>query len=411
MARFLLIPHAPGGTLAHLAACVAVAQALREQGDDPVLAYGGSRPELLDEAGIDWRPVLEAAGPMSVDWFESEDHLEAVLASQLEVIEQVTPDACITSAGAGRLAVAVSGRPHLALMHGLGNSSFGLRGRRRDAILGDLRRPARAWRDLTLALRGRLRRRRSHPSGRIWVRAWARHLGMGLDDETIWTGPADLAACTTTPLLDPAPDMPGHWRYVGPFSFAPASTAPGAVAAPANGPRAYVSQGSTGEAKLLRRAVGELLGAGFAVVASTGGLCDPSQLTALGDGVAAAEIHDSRAELAAADLAVIGGGHMTAMEALIAGTPTLVVPRTTGQALAAKRAERLGTGIGLWPRLPRGSIGRAASRMISRPRYRESAHEVADHLSGWDGAGNAARLSAQLADPSRAISAGTSFGV
>jgi len=402
MSRFLLIPHAPGGTLAHLTACVSVAAALRERGHEAVLAYGGSRPELLDEAGLDWRRVLEARGPFSTEWFDSDGELDRILASHLEAIEEVRPDVCITSAGAGRLAVAVSGRPHLALMQSLGNSNFGRHGRRREAILGDLRRPSRGLKDLRLSLPAR-----RSPSALIWLRGWQRHTGTRLDSVTKWTGPADAVACITTPLLDPAPGMPSDWSYVGPLSYAP----PGSAAAtagdspldrarsPTRGQRlAYVSQGSTGDPKLLRRSVAELAAAGFAVIASTGGICDPDELARLGDGVEAADVHDTRAELEAADVGVIAGGHMTAMEALRAGTPTVVVARTVSQALAVKRAERLGTGIGLWPRVPRGSIARAASRLCSRSRHRTRAAEIAEHLRGWKGEANTATLAEALAD-------------
>ena len=205
------------------------------------------------------------------------------------------------------------------------------------------------------------------------------------------TGHADAVAWSSTPLLDPARGMPAHWHYVGPLSFAPASheTKPPVET---GRPRAYVSQGSTGTPELLRRSVAEVAGAGFDVVVSTGGLCEPEELEPLGDRVEARELHDTRAELAAADIAVIGGGHMTATEALMAGVPTLVVPRTISQALAAKRAERLGTGIGLWPRVPEGSLARAALRLSSRDGYRRRAQGVAEHLRGWDGPGNAADL-------------------
>jgi UDP:flavonoid glycosyltransferase YjiC (YdhE family) len=389
VSRFLLIPHAPGGTLAHLAACISVAGALRERGHEALFAYGGARPELLDQAGFEWRRVLEAGGPMSAEWFETDEQLEAILASQLDAIEAIGPDACITSAGAGRLAVEVARVPHLALMHGLGNTSFGRRGRRREAILGDLRRPSRGLKDLRLALGPRAK----HPSGEIWHRAWVRHARAPLGPETAMTGRADAVACTTTPLLDPAPGMPAHWSYVGPLSFAPTEAAPG----PLPRPLAYVSQGSTGTAELLRRSVAELAGAGFSVVASAGGLCAPEELRRLGEGIEAAELHDSRTQLAAAEVAVIGGGHMTAMEALIAGTPTVVVPRVASQALAGKRAERLGTGIGLWPRVPAGSIAAAARRLDSGTRYRARAKEVAEHLQGWNGPHNAAAVAEAVA--------------
>jgi UDP:flavonoid glycosyltransferase YjiC (YdhE family) len=402
VARFLLIPHAPGGTLAHLTACVSVAAALRERGHEAVLAYGGSRPELLDEAALEWRRVREAGGAFSTEWFDSDEELDRILASHLEAIEEVGPDVCITSAGAGRLAVAVSGRRHLALMQGLGNSTFGRRGRRREAILGDLRRPSRGLKDLWLS-----RPMRRSPSALIWLRGWQRHTGTRLDSVTKWTGPADVVACITTPLLDPAPGMPPRWSYVGPLSYAPprSAAAPGRDSRPdqAKSPteehrRVYVSQGSTGDPNQLRRSVAELAAAGFAVIASTGGISDPDELARQGDGVEAAEVHDTRAELEAADVGVIAGGHMTAMEALRGGTPTVVVPRTPSQALAAKRAERLGTGIGLWPRVPPGSIARAASRLCSRSRYRARAAEIAENLRDWNGEANTAALAEALAD-------------
>ena len=64
-ATFLMIPHAPGGTLAHLAACLAVAGALRDRGHEVIFAYGGSRPELLERAGFEWHPAVEAAAQLS----------------------------------------------------------------------------------------------------------------------------------------------------------------------------------------------------------------------------------------------------------------------------------------------------------------------------------------------------------
>jgi UDP:flavonoid glycosyltransferase YjiC (YdhE family) len=393
MARFLFLPHAPLGTLAHLTSCLGVALELDRRGHETLFAYGGDRPELIDRAGVAWRRTPEARGPMSDEWFSSQADLDRVLDAHAELIEQFDPCVCVTSAGAGRLSVAISGRPHLAIQHALGNTSFGRAGRRREAILGDLRRPARAWKDLRLELRNR--RRPPTVTGRIWHEAWSKRVGVRLDSTTKWTGTADLVACTTTPLLDPTRGLPGDWRYVGPISYgwgpvdAPAADVEGR-------PRAYVTQGSTGAAELLEQAVGELAAAGFAVVASGGALSDPRDLERLGERVHAADLHDTRAELRAADVAVIAGGHMTAMEALIAGTPTVVLARLVSQALSAKRAERLGTGIGVWPRVPRGSVARAARRCM-RDGYRSRAAEVAAELRAWDGAAGAADLAEGLA--------------
>ena len=395
MARFLFLPHAPLGTLAHLTSCLAVAQQLDSRGHTTLVAYGGSRPELLDESGVAWRRVPEARGPMSDEWFETAEDLERILGAHAALIEEFDPSVCVTSAGAGRLSVAISGRPHLGIQHALGNTSFGRAGRRREAILSDLRHPARGWKDLRLELRNR--RRRPTVTGRIWHAAWRERTGVALDSTTKWTGTADLVACTTTPLLDPTRGLPDHWRYVGPLSYGRDPTAT-AVSVPGDRdrPRAYVSQGSTGAPELLEQAVRELAAAGFAVVVSGGGLCDPRELERLGAGVQAADLHDTRAELEAADVGVIAGGHMTAMEALLAGTPTVVLARLVSQALSAKRAERLGTGIGLWPRVPRGSVARAARR-CTRKRYRERAKEVAADLRAWNGAQASALLAERLA--------------
>lgn len=394
MGRFLFLPHAPLGTLAHLTSCIGVARELDSRGNESLIAYGGSRPELIDAAEVAWRRVPEARGPMSDEWFETERDLERILTAHAELIEEFDPSVCVTSAGAGRLSVAISGRPYLAIQHALGNTTFGRAGRRRQAILGDLRRPARGLEDLRLELRNR--RRRPNATGRIWNAAWRELAGVALDSTTKWTGTADLVACTTTPLLDPTCGLPDHWRYVGPVSYGwgrRGATIPSA--SDGERPRAYVSQGSTGAPELLEQAVRELALAGFAVVASCSDLCDPAKLSRLGENVAAAELHDTRAELEAADVAVIAGGHMTAMEALLAGTPTVVLARLVSQALSAKRAERLGTGIGLWPRVPRGSIARAARR-CNRERYRGRAVEVAAELRSWDGARGAADLAETL---------------
>jgi UDP:flavonoid glycosyltransferase YjiC (YdhE family) len=390
MARFLMIPHAPGGTLAHLAACTAVATGLRARGHEPIFAYGGTRPELLDRAGMEWVPVLESRGPMSQDWFESPEDLERILGSQLDAISRLRPAACITSAGVGRLATEVARVPHLALMHTLAGSPYGRRAVRRWMVRDLARHPSR--------LAGHLRaRERGRPSdGGLITGEVRRRLGLPpLDAGTASTGVADLVACTTTPTLDPAVGLPAHWRYVGPLSY---GTGAGALPSRLEAPRAYVSQGSTGSDALLRRAVSELAEEGIEVVASTGGLCEPDELRALGATHAGA-ILDTRAELVAADVAVIGGGHLTAMEALQAATPTVVLPLTSGQSAAALRADRLGTGIGLWPRVGRGAIARAARRVLGRPRYRESSRRIAARIAAeWDGNARAAALAETLVE-------------
>lgn len=397
MARFLMMPHAPGGTLAHLAACSAVAGALRERGHDAIFAYGGSRPELLDRAGFEWHPVVEAGGPMYWEWFETVEHLERMVSSQLELIARLQPAACVTSAGFAGIAAEVNGLPRLALMHTLAGTRFG-----RMAILPWMLRDAARH---PTRLLGHLRARRRRPErdrARTIIAEVRRRRGLPPPvppGAPITTG--GVFAYTTTPFLDPARGLPAHYRYVGPLSYG-GGRATAAEPPATEAPRIYVSQGSTGSAQLLRDTAAELSAERLGVVVSTGGLCEPRELRELGSEVVAESILDTRCELEAADAAVIAGGQMTAMEALRSGTPTVVVPHTNQQAVGALRAERLGTGIALWPRVRRGAIARATLRILRDQGYADRAGQLAAQLSaGWDGNARAAALAESLVSPQR----------
>lgn len=395
MARFLMIPHAPGGTLAHVAACSAVAGSLRGRGHEAVFAYGGSRPELLERDGFEWHRVIEAPGAMVAEWYKTADELETILSSQLGLVDRLQPAVCVTSAGLGGLTAEVAGLPVLALMHVLPGSRYGRPALRGWMLRDAARHPSR--------LLGHLRSRRVRPEVASVAAAIAelrRRRGLPPIDGSAPIGP-DLFACTTAPFLDPARELPTNWHYVGPLDYGVARMAPASPAA-GKAPRVYISQGSTGSADLLRRAVTELSGEGWAVVVSTGGLCDPAELSTIGPRVIATAIADSRSELEAADVAVIAGGHMTAMQALRSGTPTVVIPHTSQQAAGALRAERLGSGVALWPFVRPGSIARATDRILRDPAYTATASRLAQLLrAGWNGNVGAAALAETLLEHGR----------
>ncbi len=389
-----MIPHAPGGLLAHLAACSAVAGALRDRGHEPIFAYGGSRSEILEQAGFEWHPVVESRGPMHWQWFESPEHLERMVASQLRLIERLEPAVCITSAGFGRLAAELKGVPELALMHSLPGSPYGRPALRAWLLRDAARHPTRFL--------GHLRSRRTRPGAAAVHAALVevlRRRGLPPLDRTNLVGRADLIACTTAPFIDPSRRLPAHWRYVGPLDYGQGR---GAEPSAGQAPRVHVSQGSTGSAELLRRAVTELSAEGWEIVVSTGGLCDPGELSELGAGVIATSIVDTRSELEAADVAVIAGGNMTAMQALLSGTPTVVLPHTNQQAAGALRAQRLGTGVALWPRVAPGAIARATRRILQDEGYAARAARLAARLrAGWEGNSRAAALAEALIDARR----------
>jgi len=397
LARFLMTPHAPGGLLAHLAACLAVADGLRERGHEAIFAYGGTLPALIERAGFEWRPVIEARGPMHWEWFHDADELDSMISSHLALIEELRPAACVASAGLSRLATEVAGIPHMALLHSLAGTRYGAPKIRGWMLRDAARHPTR--------LLGHLSSRRSRRQGSEIAASIAevrRRRGLpALSAPSNLMAGADLVACATAPFLDPARPLPAHYHYAGPLDYGAAAAT--AIPCPGRAPRAYVSQGSTGSAKHLRRAAAELAAEGLEVVVTTGGLCDPAELQELGPNVIATAIADTRAELEAADLAVIAGGNMTAMQALVMGTPTVVLPRSSQQATGALRAQRLGTGVALWPFARRGSIARAARRILRDPSFARRSAELATRLAaGWSGNRRVAELAERLAAPEAA---------
>jgi UDP:flavonoid glycosyltransferase YjiC (YdhE family) len=162
-------------------------------------------------------------------------------------------------------------------------------------------------------------------------------------------------------------------------------------------PLVYVTQGTTGSAALLRRAVRDLADAPVDVLVTTGGLCDPAELAALAPNVRAEHYLPGRACLEAADVAVIHGGHITGCEAHRAGVPVVVIPHSSEQWSWAARAEWLGTGIARpAPRLP-GSIRRAVMKLLADPGFGRSAATVSAHLQDWDGTRRAADAAERVA--------------
>jgi MGT family glycosyltransferase len=398
MARVLLLPHAPTSGLAHVGACLAVGTELRARGHEVTMTYGGSRPDVIEAEGFSWEPVPEISPEREWDpsrWFASSAQLRSIVEAHAGIIGRTRADVAVSSGGvAGRLACELAGLPHLHLMHYLATSSYGRgpvvwRNRARDA-----RHPRRA---LGVG-RAHLRRLRARavsgtPPG---VVAQARaEFGLPPARREDAGGCRDtIVALTTTPFIDPAADLPAQWRYVGPVVWSASGKAGELPVRRGGRPLVYVTQGSTGDPALLRLAVAELAAEPVDVLVTTGGLCEVAELERLGPNITAAALLPGDACLERADAAVIHGGHLTFCEALRAGTPFVVLPYRRDQIARVNRAERLGVGIGVWPRpLRRGVVRRAVRRLLERPRYRARCEELGHRLRDeWDGRRNAADL-------------------
>lgn len=393
MARVLMLPFAPGGLLGHLGACIAVARVLRERDHEVTFAYGGSLPEVLRREGFAWRRVDEVApdrGTDSARWFDSAAAVERVVRSHLAAVEAVRPQVAVTSSGiAASMACELADVPEVHLDHYLGLSPYARAAMVWSQRRADLRHPRRIPR----VVRARRAARGPAPPIRDHYRQARERLGLpGAPNHRA------TVACTTTPFLDPAPDMPPTWRYVGPLTWE-ATGGPLPPRRRPDLPLVYVTQGSTGSRDLLVGAVRELSGEPLELLVSTGQLAEPDEVRELGDAVSAERYLPGRACMEAAAAAVVHGGQLTMTEAMLAGTPVVVLPSLRDQLRSLYRAERLGVGVGEWPPPPpRGAVRRGVRRLLGRARYRRRAAELGDRLrAGWDGARNAAGLVEEVA--------------
>ena len=394
MARVLLLPARAADVLAHIGTSVAIGTELARRGHDAVVGYSGDYEELPAASGLPVVPMPSGPRPRGAKplarVFASGEDLAESAREEARVIGEVAPDAVvIDSRPSGRLACEVLGVPHVSLLHSLVGRPW-------------YREPSPWRRRLRWATRPQrtpayLRRRLDRdPLGLRTITAQyveARGL-LGLAPETTLFGEG-VFACVTTPLLDPTVGMPPAYRYVGPLTWSAA--ADGVVPERGERPLVYVTQGSTGSAEILERAVRELATADVAVVATTADLCDPRTIEALGPNVTAARLLPGDQVLARADAVVAHGGNLTMLAVHRAGKPVVVLPFDYDQWLWADRVERLGTGIALRPPLLPGAIRRAVRRVLRRERYRRAAGAVGAHLREWNGPARTADLVEELA--------------
>ncbi|HVA12829.1 MAG TPA: glycosyltransferase [Stellaceae bacterium] len=384
MAKFLWLNWSGGG---NLPPSLGIARALTERGH--TVAFAG-RPEMV--------PRVVAAGFRAIELTEAYAQLDRYPANS-----PMSRAACYLTSPAvadQMRAVVTAEAPDLVLIDGMVPAAL--------AQAQDFGRPTVAvshtfvfrmlerWRGTTNALNG--------------MRQQAGFDALP-DLDTLWRG-CDRLIVTTLGEFDAAA-LPG-WesvRHVGPVLEDEKVAVPTALpwGADDTTPLALMSF-STGfeqrSVEKLQRGLDALADLPLHVVATTGGIVEPSELKAPGNAVVLNyAAHDPIIKHAA--LVVTHGGHGTAMRALKYGVPMIVIPGLAhDQAVIAALMEEWGTGIAMPGDVPFGGAGNAkaltqeeavaalrdaAAKILATPSYRQNAQARAKALAGIDGAANAAK--------------------
>jgi MGT family glycosyltransferase len=386
MPRFLWLNWSGGG---NLPPSLGIARALTEHGHE--IAFAG-RPEMVarvETAGF--RAIELTSAYAQVDRYPANSPLQraACYLTSPAVADQVR-------------AVVAAEAPDLVLIDGMFPAAL--------AQAKDFRVPTAAvshtfcfrllerWRGTTTALNG-----------------MRQQAGFGAlpKFDALWLG-CDRTIVTALAAFDAAP-LPG-WesvRHVGPVLENEKVAVP--VVLPwgeaDDTPLALISF-STGfeqrSVEKMQRGLDALADLPLHVVATTGGIVDPTELKAPGNAVVLNyAAHDPILERAA--LVVTHGGHGTAMRALRHGVPMIVVPGLAhDQATIAALIEEWGVGlamsgdagfgaaasVSIAPTSRSGTVEAlrdAAKKILTTPSYGQQARTRAAMLIGVDGATNAVK--------------------
>lgn len=152
----------------------------------------------------------------------------------------------------------------------------------------------------------------------------------------------------------------------------------------------YISMGTVNNdlMPLYRNCIQAFREAPYQVIMSVGDQVGLEQFGQLPDHIAVYPSVDQIAVLEKADVFLTHCGMNSVSEALYHGVPLVMLPKTKEQEAVAARTEQLGAGLHLAKSTP-DDIRRAVEQVLSEPRYREHARQIADgfhHCSGAKGA-------------------------
>lgn len=392
-------------TLAHVVRPIVLARSLDRSEFEVALATGAEYRRLAEEDGLAVRELFSvgsrsflaavAAGRPVFPYRSLERYVE----EDLRHIRDFAPELVV---GDFRVSLAVSARLARVRYIAISNAYWSPYAQPRFEIpvhfLSRLLGPGvasalfRAVRPIVFAHHSlpmhRLARKRGLPS-------------LGFDLRRVFTE-ADLTLFADAPELVPSGDSgtPGRYAYIGPVTWSPRVPLPEALRDDADPrPLVYVTMGSSGDPRLVRRILEGLASLDCRVALATAGVLPRVSIPAA---VVAADYLPGDALCARARLVICNGGSLTCYQALQHGVPMLGIPANLDQLFNMSFMERAGVALRVRAdRVSARSIGRATRELLERPGYRAAAARSRDVLRRYDSARALARaLGARSADSS-----------
>ena len=184
----------------------------------------------------------------------------------------------------------------------------------------------------------------------------------------------------TTPAFDFPAALPANARYVGPVLDDPAWADEGSWTPPAgDDPLVLVALSSTyqDQTNCLQRVMDALATLAVRAIVTTGPAIDPASLTPPAN-VTVVPAAPHRQVLRHAAVVVTHGGHGTAIKALDAGVPMVLLPHGRDQADTAARVTARGAGIAINRAASTAVIARAVRQVLQSDGMRSAARRLGE---------------------------------
>jgi MGT family glycosyltransferase len=389
MNRILLVPYPLHG---HVFPMTALAAELRNRGHEVTVAIGPPFAETFVEVGCEVTEVRiepragtseppARSGPVASAWAarharrRTADERARLAAGLAEEIGRVDPHLVVSDAMAswGADAARATGARNATLY-----ATYALN---EEVILADLARRL-APRTVRLLRRSRLLRR--HPAVR------------------------DPAARCGLVLVNSVPDLqPEHgsfddrYHFVGPLRPAVAERGDTVRDGPdrlpweriEKGPTLYVSTGtfSTRGAEFFRTVAEAFDGTEWCVVLATSHT-DPADLGALPENVTARRYVPQAAVLEHADVFLTHAGMNSALEALVLGVPTVLVPAFWDQRTIARQLVAMGAGVAVEPSASAAELRETITTLAADTDVRATLTDLSGRMARTDGPARAVRV-------------------